>query len=628
MDNLFKSALGHNWLYFGLRWLMLVGFALATFLMQARTRMPEGVFSSASVQDILLVLGVGILATLILGVFSAVNALRPFIIYPKLIGDWLIAGLFVYLADGNTTLILGVTAILIVSGILRLGSTEGLFQAAGIIVAAAIGVLLSPNIGGDKVQGTEAFQNATVRDIILPGYIALTIFVGILIAVAAVWANYLNEENSRRRKSVRKEMEENRIRIRKMQDSSRMFSEMAAQLNATLNYDKILETALSIGRLSLVENLKQRAVAMALLVEDRGNLEVATSQGLNHNDMEKRFQGRVGIIARVMDEGEVEIMDDAEQDPELNTMVSFRQIKSVLGIPLRAGYNSYGVLVYGSSEPNAFSADNIEVLKALGVQATIALTNSVLYNTLKEEKERIINIDKNARSTLVRDLHDTVTQTISAIAMHLPLLPTIAQKQPEKLRDEVDDLRARALRAVEEMRNVMFTLRPQVLESQGLGAALNELKQRMEKSYRQNLSLDIDKNSEMLLSSEQQEMLFYLTEEASTNARKYAEASLIKIQLMHEGTDVVLRIEDDGKGFDMALVARRAAGTSYGMLNMKERAGLIGGIFELDTAPGKGTRIAVRIAVGIEAPTRNGKRETAERHSIRKERQGPLSPSR
>lgn len=628
MDNLFKSAAGHNWLYFGLRWLMLVGFSIATFLVQANTRMPNGTFDFKAIEDIAMVFGIGAIATLILGFFNAFNALRSLVIYPKLIGDWLIAGLFVYVANGDLILILGVTSILVVSGVLRLGSTEGVVQAVGVIIAAVVAVLLLPNFGGLNVTGMQAFTSRSIRDAILPPYLALIVFIGILITVAAVWATFLNEENTRRRKAVRKEMEENRTRIKKMQDSSRMFSEMAARLNATLNYDKILETALSIGRLSLVENLKQRAVAVALLVEDGGYLEVANSQGLTHADMEKRFQGKEGIIARVMDEGEVEIMGDAEEDPELNTMVSFRQIKSVLCIPLRAGYNSYGVLLYGSSEPNAFSADNIEVLKALGVQATIALTNSVLYNTLKEEKERIITIDKNARSTLVRDLHDTVTQTISAIAMHLPLLPTIAQKQPDKLREEVEEMRSRALRAVEEMRNVMFTLRPQVLESQGLGAALTEMKQRMEKSYGQNVSLDIDKNAEVLLSAEQQEMLFYLTEEATTNARKYAEASLISIKLTHEGTDIILRISDDGKGFDMALVARRAAGTSYGMLNMKERAGLIGGIFELDSAPGKGTRIAVRIAVGIEAPTRNGKRETSERRSVRRERQGPLSPSR
>src|SRR5690606_10966305 len=124
-------------------------------------------------------------------------------------------------------------------------------------------------------------------------------------------------------------------------------------------------------------------------------LEVAAGRGMTHADMDLTFKGlENGIIGRVMRNGEVEMMGRANDDPEIGHLTSFRGIESLLGVPLRADYTSYGVLLFGSSIPNAINADNVELLKSLGVQVTVALKNAVLYASLQDEKRRLIELER------------------------------------------------------------------------------------------------------------------------------------------------------------------------------------------------------------------------------------------
>src|SRR5690606_29739996 len=103
----------------------------------------------------------------------------------------------------------------------------------------------------------------------------------------------------------------------------------------------------------------------------------------------------------------------------------------------------------------------------------MALQNAVLYNSLMEEKERIIQMEEDARKALVRDLHDIPTQTVSAVAMRIRIIMRLLEKNPDQVMSELQTVEEMTLRATEEIRHVLFKLRPLALESQGLSAALD-----------------------------------------------------------------------------------------------------------------------------------------------------------
>ena len=215
---------------------------------------------------------------------------------------------------------------------------------------------------------------------------------------------------------------------------------------------------------------------------------------------------------------------------------------------------------------------------------------------------------------LVRDLHDVPTQTISAVAMRLGVIPRMMERDSqEKIVEEVEMIREMALRATEEIRHVLFQLRPLILESKGLTAALMQLKEKMQMTYKQPVSIQVEKGAERYLDVAQQGTLFYLIEEAVNNARKYAQADVVRVTVQVEGDMIAVRVTDNGRGFDAKSVNENyEMRGSFGMVNMRERAELLDGILTLKSTPGKGTQVTVMIPVTIKTKSR---RDTSDTHS-------------
>lgn len=607
------ASRGQDFTFFAVRWVLLFGFAFALVLVRGGLQR----FSLDRDSDILLALALGAVANVLIGASLLLQWTRRFAPLLMLISDVVIAGLFARLAVDDVVLWVGFASALMVMANVRLGWTWGAIASVGIV---GISILAAYSAG--KVN---------LFPIILPSqYVAGALIMSLVGFAAAISANVMNVENGERARTIRKLGEESAERVNIMRERIKGVADLATTLIATTQYDKILDVTMDIGRLCVRHDPKQRLLCMTLLVETEEELSIATSRGLHNLDQNRHFKGESGILAQTIRQGKPMILaQNAAKDPELSTLISFSSIESVLCVPLRAGYNTYGVLVYASTEPDLFNADNLDAMQAIGVQTTIALQNSFLYASLMEEKERLIRIEENARKALVRDLHDIPTQTISAVAMQLPLIPMIAERQPQTLRAEVDKLRDMALRAVEEIRHVMFALRPLSLETSGLSSALTQLAEKMGKTYGQNMKVTVDPNAEYHLSQEQQGTLFYLIEEASNNARKHAQASLIDVRVILEGHHVVTRVQDNGKGFDMAQVGRNYEGRgSFGMVNMRERAELIGGQLDMKSAPGRGTLITVMVPVALKGSGVSVRAKADGRKKLDRPYSGPMSPSK
>ncbi|MFC1961215.1 histidine kinase [Chloroflexota bacterium] len=395
-------------------------------------------------------------------------------------------------------------------------------------------------------------------------------------------------------------------RLRAAREHSRAVYEMAATLSATLDYEAVLDAALDVGVLGLREmGPNARLVSAVLLFDkDSGDLKIVNARRLTHADMTKRVTGRKGVIGKALKQAEPVFASDARQDPELRYFVAFQDARSILCVPLRAGYDSYGVLVFGSVLPNIFNEDHIELLTVIASQATIALKNATLYQDLLEEKERIIEVEEDARKKLSRDLHDGPTQSVAAIAMRVNYIRRLLERNPDQVPPELQKVEELARKTSKEIRHMLFTLRPLILETQGLAAALAELAKKIGENYEQNIVVQVQPQIDQYIDNNDQNVLFNIADECINNARKHAEAEHIWVRLSKQDNYLLLEVQDDGVGFDIGEVdANYDQRGSLGMINLRERAELLDGRLRIESEEGKGTKISLIVAIDRHHPS-------------------------
>ena len=390
----------------------------------------------------------------------------------------------------------------------------------------------------------------------------------------------------------------------------RAIYELSSTLTATLSYKRVLDSALDMGSNVInpdpdEDDRSERPVSAVLLFNDK-ELTVGSARRFTQADMRTILHGNDGILKKVLDEGETVFTKDIGYDPELSRIVALRVCSAAYCIPLRSGFNVYGVMLFAHSDPNYFTPDRRGLLDIIGRQAVIAIQNASLYQDLLEEKERMVEVQEEARKKLARDLHDGPTQSVAAMAMRINLVRRMIVKNPKEAADELQKIEELGMRTTKEIRHMLFTLRPLILESQGLSAALQAMAEKMRETFGQNVIVNVEENLLTDMEIGKQGVIFYIIEEAVNNARKHANAGHIWVRLRpYEKGIALLEVEDDGLGFDVAAVHKSYDKRgSLGMVNLRERSELVTGLLNIDSAPGKGTRIQVYIPLDEESADR------------------------
>jgi len=392
----------------------------------------------------------------------------------------------------------------------------------------------------------------------------------------------------------------------------RAIYELTSTLTATLSYKRVLDSALDLGYTALNPNpdpdepeIDERLVSAVYLF--RGNeLRVGSARRYTNADMRVNLKGNEGILKKIFDDGEPFLSTDVGYDPELGRIVALRSCTSAYCFPLRSGFNVYGAMLFAHPDPAYFTVERRGLLDIIGRQAVIAVQNARLYQDLVEEKERMIEVQEETRKKLARDLHDGPTQSVAAMAMRINLARRMMTRNVGEATDELVKIEELAHRTTKEIRHMLFTLRPLILESQGLTAALTAMAEKMRETFAQNVIINVDESVLENMEMGKQGVIFYIIEEATNNARKHASAVHIWVRLRpFESGIALLEIEDDGLGFDVEAVNKSYDKRgSLGMVNLRERTELVNGLLNIDSAPGKGTRIQVYIPLTEEAADR------------------------
>jgi signal transduction histidine kinase len=588
-----------DWSLFAVRWILLAGVLVLAIAIPALNPAHGDVLRSR----LLIATGVGIVVAMsnLALVLWANNSALPGII--SMVMDAIYALLLYWASDGMAPLYIAAGMLPVVTGTLRIGSVYGI-GAAGVIAAAVLimaSLMTEPENGlGMALIGSASLLSAAV-------------FMAVPIHNASL--GLAGQE------SILKERESEKARLRATREHARAIYEMAATLSATLNYEAVLDAALDVGVLGLREMGPNARLVSAVLLfdENTGQLKIAIARRLTHADVRKQVPGKRGVLGLALKQAEPVFANDARRDPELKYFVAFQDARSILCVPLRAGFDNYGVLLFSSTIPNAFSEEHVELLMAIASQATIALQNATLYQNLVEEKERIMEVEEDARKQLSRDLHDGPTQSVAAIAMRVNYIRRLLEREPEQVPPELQKVEELARKTTKEIRHMLFTLRPLVLETQGLVPALGELVKKMEETHGQNVILQVQEDIEQHLDNNDQSVIFNIVDEAVNNARKHAEAEHIWVRFGRQKDYLVLEIQDDGVGFDIGEVdANYDQRGSLGMINLRERAELLDGTLRIESAEGKGTKVTVIMEVARSHPAEdeaiNGA-QTGERRS-------------
>ena len=568
MNRPHRSRFQVDWLLSNIRWLLLLAVAIVAFLEPGR----EG----ESFPLLLGLLLVGAAYNLILLLLLAFGFFPQPLPAISLLIDSLLAVAFLAATGGAESPLLFFGLFPIITAALRFGWTVSMATAGAIVIA-----YIFVSIRQASVSTLSDLFPLIINSVIL---LLAALISGLIGSRAIGLAN----------KELREEEEDELRRLRAIRERTRAIYEMASTLSATLNYERVLEAMLDVSVLGLVElgPLADQMVSMVLLFGE-SNLFVTASNGLHRMDRSKRIPGREGIVGEALNTAEPCVTTSPGQDPEIGQFVAFQYLRSAIAVPLRAGFESFGAVIYGSPVADTFTPDRTELLVAICNQAIIALQNAQLYQDLLAEKERIVEIEEDERKKLARNLHDGPTQSIAAIAMRLNYVRLLLERDPLKVSKELANIEDLARRTTKEIRQMLFTLRPIILETQGLTAALEQYIQKLEETDSIDYHLQAQP-VEDFLDIDAQGGVFYIIDEAITNARKHAQPNNVWVRMGIRDRSFVVQVEDDGCGFDVAAVQDRYDERgSLGMINLHERTELLGGKIRIESAPGKGTRMTV-----------------------------------
>ena len=216
--------------------------------------------------------------------------------------------------------------------------------------------------------------------------------------------------------------------------------------------------------------------------------------------------------------------------------------------------------------------------------------------------EKIITAQEDERKRIARELHDETGQSLTGLLVGLKFVEGAQTLDDMRLRTA--DLKALTVQTLEEVHKLSVALRPAMLDDLGLAVAVRSLVKDFGTHHglkAEFLAEGLDKRLPPLW----EVTLYRIVQEALTNAGKYAHASRVTVRLVLEGDRLTATVEDDGVGFDPAAIGRDGR-EHLGLLGMRERIALIGGEFQLTTAPGAGTRVAVTAALPEPGPSLAG----------------------
>jgi PAS domain S-box-containing protein len=405
-----------------------------------------------------------------------------------------------------------------------------------------------------------------------------------------IYVTVLRDVTDRRRAA---ELLERRVAERTAELSSLL--EVAHSMGSTLEVRPLVELVLT--RLKTIVDYTQAGVLVRL--ED-GRYQFFEYRGPMPRE---RVVGAImgEIYEPIMHDLEREqrpfIRSDPAEDPPLERGLrnegvplppeSESRVRSQIVVPLVVNKAIRGAIILSHNQRDFYSEHHLQLTTAFAQQAAIALENARLYEAVRETAAL------EERQKLARELHDSVSQALYAIALNSTAAQESLKKDgPERTARLLREVRRLSRAGMAEMRALIFELRPESLTEEGLVGALTKQAAAAQARYGLRIKLTVSREPSVPFAAK--EALYRISQEALQNVIKHAHARSAEIALEQIDQDLVLTVRDFGKGFD--------PGGSFpghlGLRSMWERARTQGGLLDVVSAQGNGTTIRATIPVG------------------------------
>lgn len=268
-----------------------------------------------------------------------------------------------------------------------------------------------------------------------------------------------------------------------------------------------------------------------------------------------------------------EIIEDAVDD-------SAGPICSWMAVPMIFKESIVGLLTASRRNSACFNQHDADLASALGSQVAIAIENARLY----EHAQQLAAVEERQR--LARELHDSVSQALYGIALGARTARTLLDRDPAAAIEPTEYVLSLAEAGLAEMRALIFDLRPESLENEGLVNAIN--KQVVVLQTRYAIAIDPLETDEPEAPLPVKEAVYRIVREALHNVVKHARAKAARLKLTATASAILFELQDDGVGFDV----HQSLHDRIGLKSMRERAEKLGGSLEIKSEPGKGTTVS------------------------------------
>ena len=381
-----------------------------------------------------------------------------------------------------------------------------------------------------------------------------------------------------------------------------MFYQIGQNLASSLDLDRVLRETIELTTVIL----DAEAATLFLLDRERDELVFAIPTGEKEEILrEYRIPVGQGIAGWVVQTGESVLVNDAQNDPRFLRQVDSQTgftTRNVLCVPLQYRGRITGALeTINKRSGNGFTQEDLQWLTTLATQAAIAIENARLYEDLRQERDRIIAVQEDVRHRLARALHDGPAQDLARLLLDIDYVRRLLQKKPGDVLPVLDEMEAIARRANRAVRHFLFELRPVILETRGLVAALRSYVDQWQASEGITCHMEVH-NFPTDIDTKAAGTMFTVVQEAFNNLRKHARAQEVWLRLSRSNGTLIVEVEDDGVGFDVAqVIANYDERNSMGLLNMREQAELLDGELHIvSPSPRLGRGTLVRLTIPYE----------------------------
>ncbi|MFO7169562.1 MAG: GAF domain-containing protein [Chloroflexota bacterium] len=373
--------------------------------------------------------------------------------------------------------------------------------------------------------------------------------------------------------------------VRRRNKVLEVINTLARMAVSTLDLERLLATVTA----EIQQGFGYGHVELYLVDEERGELELVAQAGTEEPVTPGHRQPlSKGLLGRAYRTAATVRADDVRQEPDyqVNTLADAR---SELCVPVVASGRVLALLNLESRQVAAFSDEDRAALETAADVLANAIENARLYQRAQEAAVL------EERSRLARDLHDSISQQLFSMTLTAQAARAQLEKNPARAAAQLERLQETASAALAEMRALIFQLRPPGLSEQGLIATLQQHVAMLRR--REGLTIDLFVSGEERDARGIEQAMYRIAQEALNNVVKHAGACQVEVALDLRPDQVVMSIVDDGRGFEPG-AENNGNGRHLGLVSMRERAAELGGRLELQSAPGKGTRIKVIVPRG------------------------------